>query len=198
MAARGDHAAVVGVLADAFTAEPVVSWLLGPDRCTDRRRRAFFRALVHRSVLAAGTCDLAEGGAAVWYAPGAYRPDSPVRTLLALPALATAFGPRLTAVAQADAEMRALHPTEPHWYLQFLGVRQDLAGQGLGSALLASRLERVDQTGAPAYLETATPRNLPLYQRYGFTMAREIRLAPDAPPEWLMWRPGRSGSRSAE
>jgi ribosomal protein S18 acetylase RimI-like enzyme len=183
---------VVGVLAEAFVADPVVRWMIGDQRADERRLRAFFATLVTRRVVAAGGCDLVEGGAAVWFRPGSYVPDSPVATLLALPGLVRAFGPRLREAGEADAEMRRHHPDEPHWYLQFLGVQPALAGQGRGSALLRHRLAEVDAAGMPAYLETGTPRNLPLYERHGFEVLREVRLAEGAPTEWLMWRPAHS------
>lgn len=183
---------VVGVLTEAFVADPVVRWMVGPDRADDKRLRRFFDTLVTRRVVADGGCDLVDGGAAVWFRPGSYVPDSPVATLLALPGLLRTFGPRLRQAGEADAEMRQHHPDEPHWYLQFLGVQPALAGQGRGSALLRHRLAEIDATGMPAYLETGTPRNLPLYQRYGFEVLREVKLADGAPTEWLMWRPARS------
>lgn len=60
-------------------------------------------------------------------------------------------------------------------------------GQGIGSALLRSVLERCDLEGVPAYLEATCVRNSDLYARHGFTVRGEVVL-PDGPPLFPMWR----------
>jgi hypothetical protein len=49
-------------------------------------------------------------------------------------------------------------------------------------------LERCDREGLPAYLEASSPRNRALYERHGFVVVEEMRLAKDSPPLWRMWR----------
>jgi ribosomal protein S18 acetylase RimI-like enzyme len=49
-------------------------------------------------------------------------------------------------------------------------------------------LERCDEAKASAYLEASTPANSRLYERHGFRVTEEIRMAEGAPPLWLMWR----------
>ena len=61
---------------------------------------------------------------------------------------------------------------EPHDYLFILGVEPEQHGRGLGSAILASLLNRRAH-GRPCYLETFNPRNLPFYERHGFRVALE-------------------------
>lgn len=61
-------------------------------------------------------------------------------------------------------------------------------GHGLGGALLASRLERCDAEGLPAYLESSNPVNVPLYERFGFTVTHEPAMPGSCPPIHLMWR----------
>jgi len=39
---------------------------------------------------------------------------------------------------------------------------------GLGSILLRHAVARSDREGVPAYLESSNPRNISLYERYGF------------------------------
>jgi ribosomal protein S18 acetylase RimI-like enzyme len=60
-----------------------------------------------------------------------------------------------------------------HLYLQFLGVEPGRQGQGLGSALIRSMLNRADDEGLQSYLETFQPRNVPLYQKHGFKIMIE-------------------------
>jgi GNAT superfamily N-acetyltransferase len=58
--------------------------------------------------------------------------------------------------------MERHHPKEPHWYLAFVGCDPTCQGQGLGSALIKEGLRRCDADGLPAYLESSSPRNIPL------------------------------------
>ncbi|MFD0534677.1 GNAT family N-acetyltransferase [Actinomadura luteofluorescens] len=71
--------------------------------------------------------------------------------------------------------------------------RSPAQGNGLGAALLRSRLDRCDTEGLPAYLESSKERNVPYYERFGFRVTRELPLpGKGCPPVWLMWRdPGR-------
>ncbi|MGH2489814.1 MAG: GNAT family N-acetyltransferase [Candidatus Limnocylindria bacterium] len=80
----------------------------------------------------------------------------------------------------------AHHPQEPHYYLQFIGVRHECQGTGIGSALLQAVLDRCDLEGAAAYLE-ADERSKLLYLSHGFEAAAELRL-PEGPRVWPMWR----------
>jgi amino acid transporter/GNAT superfamily N-acetyltransferase len=88
---------------------------------------------------------------------------------------------------ELDAAFEAHHPTEPHHYLAFIGVRPDRQSRGIGSAMLARHHARVDAAGIPAYLEATDPRNRALYLRHGYIGQRVI-LLPDGPPVWPMWR----------
>lgn len=75
---------------------------------------------------------------------------------------------RLPRLLANDKVLSALHGAAvagPHRYLVMLAVADGQRGRGLGSLLLTAVL---DQTQWPTYLETANPRNVPLYERLGF------------------------------
>ena len=44
----------------------------------------------------------------------------------------------------------------------------------------------------PAFLENSNPRNVKLYERFGFRVTREITARKDAPPLFAMLRPGKN------
>jgi len=92
--------------------------------------------------------------------------------------------------------LAARHPPEPIFTLSLLGVAPERQGRGIGSALLADWLADVDVAGQPAWLETASARNLPFYRRFGFQVAEEIAL--QGVPVWLMRRPARAAGVAAE
>jgi ribosomal protein S18 acetylase RimI-like enzyme len=106
--------------------------------------------------------------AAVWLPPpGRWQLSRPQRLRL-LPPLVRFLGLRTASVLGGLDRMEARHPQDPpHWYLFILGTEPAAQGRGLGSALLAHLLARVDADGMPVYLESSNERNLALYGRYG-------------------------------
>ena len=81
-----------------------------------------------------------------------------------------------------------MHPTEPHYYLEVLGTRKDGQSKGIGSSVINAVLERCDEEGVPAYLESSNPRNIPFYARHGFESTDEIVCGKGAPTVTAMWR----------
>jgi ribosomal protein S18 acetylase RimI-like enzyme len=179
---------IVGDLHAAFMDDPVLAWTIPDVRRRERCGATYFRIHARRSGLA-GTSWHADGGAALWDPPGAWRLSA--RESLALVAgTLRATGPGGLVRGAAFEEVDRLHPREPHWYLAILGVRPALRGRGLGSALLEPGLARADAEGMPCYLESSNPRNVGLYERHGFEVTAEHHL-PDGPLLTLMWRPAR-------
>lgn len=77
---------------------------------------------------------------------------------------------------------------EPHYYVRDVGVLPEAQGRGLGTALLRPTLDLCDRNGLPAYLEASSARNALLYERLGFQLTAELRVA-GGPPLRLMLRP---------
>jgi GNAT superfamily N-acetyltransferase len=180
------------LFAAAFLHDPVFDWIAraGPKRAAGMER--FFYWLLKTRAIPFGEVWMSEDAAvaAAWLPPHA--PASPggfVEQMRLLPMFVRLCGfPRLArGSAMADA-MEKNHPHEKHFYLAFIGVAPRLQGLGLGSALIESNLKRIDEVGAPAYLENSNPKNARLYERHGFAARKNI--APHgAPPLIAMWRP---------
>ena len=79
----------------------------------------------------------------------------------------------LQVLKQCHEVMHAAVGDQPAWYLAAVGVKSSHKGQGLGSRLLDKMLARCDRLGQPAYLESSSQRNLPLYERLGFERLAE-------------------------
>lgn len=179
-------------LSAAFVDDPIFDWFMREDARRTSARQRFFRALLREAALPGGVVERPEpGGAAAVWIPSERLTGQPLhRELRALPMLVNATGiARFGRLLKLRSAMDAQHPMErPHDYLWFLGVHPDAQGQGIGSRLLASKTARLDAAGRHAFLETATPRNVPLYSRHGFEVIGEYRPAPDGPLIWAMWR----------
>ena len=189
-ATLADAPRLAQALASAFEDDPVIAWIF-PDE--HRRRRVLpvfmeFRlrnlAFPHDEVWM--TVD--GSAAAVWLPPPGRWQLSRPQQLRLLPALVRFLGLRTVSVLGGLDRMEARHPHDPpHWYLFILGTEQAAQGRGLGSALLAQVLARVDADGMPAYLESSNERNLAWYGRHGFEVTSEV-VIPGGPRIWPMWR----------
>jgi len=75
-----------------------------------------------------------------------------------------------------ESKIKGLQPKEPIYYLWFIGVRPAQQGEGIGSALLKEIIRESESINRTICLETSTPRNLPWYQKFGFTIYNELNL----------------------
>jgi ribosomal protein S18 acetylase RimI-like enzyme len=179
-------------LAAAFVDDPLFNWFMRSDARRHAARERFFQVVLKDVAFPDGRIQrpASGGAAAVWIGSEKLGPQPIHRELRGLPMLLNASGlsrfGRLLALRKA---MDVRHPMErPHDYLWFLGVRPDAQGHGLGSRLLSAQTAQLDARGRASFLETATPRNVSLYQRHGYEVISEFRPTPDAPVCWAMWR----------
>ncbi|MFC0600409.1 GNAT family N-acetyltransferase [Streptomyces palmae] len=194
--ARHEHVGELSaVLARAFHEDPVMSWIF-PD--PEVRRRALpkvFSTMLRHQHLRHGASEFTTDGSgritggALWDPPGHWK-EPAWRELLALPSYIRASGRGSARAAAFMGAMQKIHPAEPHWYLSIVGTDPDprVRGQGSGTALLRSRLDRCDEAGLPAYLESTNPVNVTYYERFGFTVVQEVTAPRGGPVISTMWR----------
>jgi GNAT superfamily N-acetyltransferase len=183
--ARSDKPRAVATLVSAFVADPVERWLFSEPLEYLMNFARFVEAFGGEDSVTEAVHSLgAFAAAAMWIPPGA-DPDAD--------AIVAALSETVPSEKQADTfsvleQMEAAHPTEPHWYLPWLGVDSALQGAGLGAQLLKHGLARADAHHLPVFLETPNPRTVPFYERHGFVVS-SVSEAGGCPPVTSMRRP---------
>lgn len=165
VAAASEKATVLDTLMLAFASDPCLRYLLDTP---EKLLRAFhpFADAMGGAALDLGSAWLADDGAAaaLWLPPDVTSNQDAMLAVIGEHAREAKM-PTLGAVGEA---MAAYHPEEPHWYLAMIGVDPVHQGRGYGSAVLKESLRRCDKDGVAAYLESSNPKNVPLYERFGF------------------------------
>lgn len=187
-ASPAHHHAVAATLADAFFTDPALGWILPDD---DRRRSAlppFFDLLVKSDARAGLVArSAADEAAALWRAPG--KADSGAiefaKSFLPFLGVFRLALPRALKVAES---IDAHRPKGQYWYLHFVGVRAAHQGKGHGGRIIRAQTAVADAQGLPCWLETATPENVPMYQRLGFVTQVEWDVTGGGPHFWGMMR----------
>lgn len=73
-----------------------------------------------------------------------------------------------------EKKIKNLQPKEPLYYLWFIGVNPEEQHKGIGSALLTEIIQDAEQQNRTLCLETSTEKNIPWYQKFGFTIYNEL------------------------
>jgi ribosomal protein S18 acetylase RimI-like enzyme len=92
---------------------------------------------------------------------------------------------RLARIAQ---QLHKRTVSRRHWYLLGLGVEPSLQGRGVAGALLQPILAQADREALVCYLDTNSEKNIPFYERYGFTVAAHAQAMQNGPHTWAMRR----------
>ena len=193
-ATRADIPEVAEALARSFHDDPVMAYVVPENNRASRLRRLFeielkFLALPHdESYTTVGPIM----GAALWAPPGKWKP--PFTTLVrTAPSFLRILGTRIRPGMKLMSLVEKNHPKEPHYYLSTLGTEPDFQRKGVGSAVMKPVLDRCDEQGIPAYLESSKEVNVPYYRRHGFEVTSEVS-PPNGPTLWLMWREPQSST----
>lgn len=203
-----DMTTAAGLFARAFSDDPL-NVLLIPD--ANERRRAHAR-LVHPRLVRAlryghvycATQAESMCGLAVWAPPHVRLSARPPLNLLPSTLRgASRFAPGRPRLArsmlsepqlilrQSSVRRRAVAGARDGgaWHLAGLAVAPEYQGQGIARALLDPMVARADLDGTGVWLETNYPTNVPLYQRFGFTVTSHLPGRGVMPDWWLMQRP---------
>ena len=181
----GDVQAATVTLADAFGADPVWSWAFPQHDQLQVWWRFWIAGAVPQ-----GWVRMTESAesVSVWIPPGGTE-CAPEDEPHIEPLLQALIGTRAGVVLETLERFEHHHPREtPHYYLSLLGTASSHRGKGLGMALLAENLARIDEQRGAAYLESSNPANLGRYETVGFVPVGEFRLPQGDVVVTTMWR----------
>ena len=154
-----------------FSADPFQRWLM-PDPTTYYRN---FKLTIDSACKQSFGVDGVYGdesnyGTAVWFPPK-FDVDysETARTLNDLPK-------NITKEAFKVFEELIKARVNDAWYLEYLAVDPSKQGTGLGSLILKESLKVIDDLNEAAYLESSNPKNMSLYERYGFRFVKKIQV----------------------
>jgi hypothetical protein len=178
---------VVSVLCDAFHDYPVMRYVVGtPHADYDRRLTELISFFVFRRLRNGGPLLGVSDergqlvGAAVMTLP--VEPDAPADVLARRDALWRDLGDDARVRYETYATATKPFMTDrPHHHLNMIGVRQANLGSGLARPLLdaVAAISRDDPGSCGVSLTTEVPRNVKLYQHFGYRVTGNARVSPD-------------------
>lgn len=165
---------IVEVVVTAFATYPYWTWLEPDDTLRRAVMEPYYTGDV-ADVLAAEASMAVDGElpgtldavALWWWSDG----DDDMFDGPAVTTVPGAPGERLHRAMSAMADMA---PDGPYWYLDVLACRPERRGTGLGARLLRHGLSRADAQNATVYLETSDPRNVGMYEHFGFETTAQV------------------------
>jgi GNAT superfamily N-acetyltransferase len=185
------------VLAESFSEDPLVSFILPNGKTRVKTVAKFFRAMGRLNIRAGsafGAGDPLEG-VAIWIFPNQPEASATPKDLLTfLPLLFSSY--TIGAInarpifRQIEAN-RKKHANEPHFYLDNLGALASARGKGLSSKLIRPFLQMADEQKIIAYTDTVTAANVPLYQHFGFELVEENLIEDTGITTYALKRPPR-------
>jgi GNAT superfamily N-acetyltransferase len=177
---------IVSVFCDSFHDYPVMRFVVGPDGDVDDRLQKLIDFFVFRRIRQGGPLlGIVDNGnllaAAIMTLPS--EPPMPAEVAARRDALWIALGDeaRKRYEQYGAGAAKALVVARPHHHLNMIGVRRTAQGKGLARPLLeaAHALSVNDPNSSGVSLTTETPRNLTLYERFGYRVTGHARIAPE-------------------
>lgn len=190
---RSDGAYASRLLARAFAEDPIITHYL-PNSALPAFFRAVLEAMFPAGHVYAAHCDGNLVGVAAWMPPDP--PDTdPAEQAVAeshKQEVEIMFPQESRQLFAGFAALDEFHPSDPHWYLAFVGIDPSIQSRGVGRALLAPVLKIADNSRTYCYLETPFPRTHAFYERLGFKRHGEHNPFVGAPQGVVtfLWKPG--------
>lgn len=73
-------------------------------------------------------------------------------------------------------------------YFMIIGTANENQGKGHGKKIIEALIEKSESMKLPVYLETTTPKNIKMYENFGFKVIHKVDLPIIELPQWSMIR----------
>ena len=182
------------VISQAFVDDPLCSFMLPFRGTRTKTLYKFFRAYGEVNIKNNRGYGSGEPlqGVAYWNTPDQADVSISVRSLTIFLPLLFTFYPigyfRAQKIVKQIEALHEEHASEPHFYLDNLGVLPSARGQGVSSKLIRPILEKADAQKAIAYTDTVTRANVPIYEHFGFQCVEECAVANTGITIWALRR----------
>jgi GNAT superfamily N-acetyltransferase len=182
------------VISQAFVDDPLCTFMLPFKPTRVKTLYKFFRAYGEVNIKNSRGYGSGEPlqGVAYWNFPSQADLSINVKSLaLFLPLLFTLYPIgyfRAKKIIQQTDELHKQYASEPHFYLDNLGVLPTARGKGVSSKLIRPVLEMADSQQMIAYTDTVTRSNVALYEHFGFQCVAEARIPGTNVTIWALRR----------
>ena len=174
-----DLEAMTQVFAQSFEEDPLISFILPKQKTRVKTVSKFFRAMGRIAIqngLAFGISNPLEG-VAIWNFPDKPNNSATIKDFFNfMPLLFSSYPFGARKAKAIFKQIEANHhqfASEPHFYLDNLGVLKSARGKGISSKLIRPFLEMADEQRLITYTDTVTKSNVPLYKHFGFECVDE-------------------------
>ena len=183
------------VISQAFIDDPLCAYMLPLRRTRTKTLYKFFRAYGTVNIQNQRGFGVGEPlkGVAYWLEPSKADISVNLKSLgLFLPLLFT-FYPlgyfRAKAIIKQTDLLHQKYASEPHYYLDNVGVLPSEQGKGISSRLIRPFLEKADEEKVSVYTDTVTSSNVSLYEHFGFQCVERYTVAKTGITVWALLRP---------
>lgn len=187
---ESDARKMVSSFCASFVDDPGLAWIW-PDKSDRLTRLPHFFVPIVGGTIANGASFRSEAGDAVslWRRPERITPTAGEMAPWHAD-MAKAFSSGHERSQLLGATLKAHQPDGFRWwYLQFIGVRPEAQGKGLGADVIRAGLQLAAADNAAVYVEVMNPANLGFYKHLGFETVEEFDI-PDSGPRVraMLWR----------
>lgn len=186
------------VLSQAFEDDPLCTFILPRKKTRIKTLNKFFRLMGEVSIQNNSCFGVGDplAGVAYWKFPGQADVSISIKSFGKLLPLLLSYYPiglfKARAVIEQTEALHREYASQPHFYLDNLGVLPSARGQGLSSQLIRPFLDMADIQKTISYTDTVTRGNVSLYEHFGFECVDERAAPGTGITVWALRRPAAS------
>ncbi|KAG2186941.1 hypothetical protein INT44_003169 [Umbelopsis vinacea] len=202
-------------LADAYANNPLLSWIVNPLKEESKQhdiRYLLFKAAVNSASLQSRDFAIqVDGckGVCVWSTNQQQLSFAKILgwKITKMANLSVAMRINMTLQQFLDKSKKRIMKTEPHIYINYMGVLPQERNKGLGTALIQYVISKAEEAHLPIYIIVSDKTSVPFFEKLGFqvkevahfnditsTMLVRPASTASAPPCQLKLKPGRRDS----